>query len=88
MGVMGGSIENGQDPSYPGSHTTPQVDRSGIAGGAALYYYHASANTAAGAAIALQAAVNEGIDIVNNSWGVVAPNWTPSDPTTDISGLN
>ncbi len=88
MGVMAGSIENGQDPSLPGTGTAAQVDRSGIAGGAALNYYRASAQTTAGAAIALEAAVNFGSDIVNNSWGVPVPVWTTSDPTTDFSGLN
>ena len=86
MSVMAGSIENGQDPSFPGSHTTAQIDRSGIAGGASLNYYHASASTTGAAAAAIQAAVNDGIDILNNSWGVSA--WYRQSSTVDFSGLN
>jgi hypothetical protein len=86
MGVLGGSIEAGQDSSMPGTSTPAQVDRSGIATGATLEYFHAGANSTQALAIGVQAALNVGIDIVNNSWGVST--WMTTDPTTDLSGLN
>jgi hypothetical protein len=86
MGVMAGGIENGQDPNYPGSHTSAQADRSGIAPGSQLEYYGTGGATCTttAAAIAMQAAVGAGVDILNNSWNA----GTNPGPSTDYSALN
>ena len=62
-----GSIEQGQSPTYPGSATLSQKQRSGIAGEAELYYYLQSGCSVVNA---LQHAVSSGVDVANMSFSL------------------
>lgn len=64
--VAAGSIEQGQDTNFPGTHTNDQIDRSGISGEASIYYYRFSGTS--GARRAVDQAVADGADIINMSW--------------------
>ena len=79
-----GSIEQGQDPSYPGNHTLDQSRRSGIAPEAEIYYYHFDG---CGVVNALQDAVAAGVDVVNWS-GDIGCGGGVCETTYDCCGLN
>ena len=64
--VATGSIEQGQDATYPGSQTGSQRSRSGVAQEAAFYYY---AWSGCGNVKALETAVTDGVDVFNMSHG-------------------
>lgn len=90
MGVASasaGSITDGQDPNYPGSNTPgsntqAQIDRSGHAPKADIYYYSED-QTPVGQQAALQQAVADGADVINMSWG-----WGACNPTEDHATFN
>lgn len=78
-----GSIDEGQDPAFPGSQTQDQRNRSMAAREAELYYYNVS--SCSNLVVGLQKALSDGVDIVNFS------GWTNNQTCTasaDCSGLN
>lgn len=85
-----GSIEEGQDPSYPGAGTSDQRQRSGILTDAYLYYYFTpgtlSPQNPASLQVkaALDVAILDGVDVVNMSFGLGGA----CNPAVDYSGLN
>jgi hypothetical protein len=83
MGVMAGDITEGQDSRFPGSNTSAQIDRSGIAPGASLGYFRSGSNGTGALVTAIEVAVDSGADVLNNSWNAGTPT-----ATSDPSGLN
>jgi hypothetical protein len=76
--VAGGSIEDGQDTSLPGTDTDDQRIRSGNLRDAYVHYYRVGdPSTISGA---VQKAVEENADLINMSFHV------PSDPAVPQSG--
>src|SRR5207249_1628256 len=71
------SIEDGQDPAFPGTATLDQKDRSGITENASLYYWRIDALCSV-MKVALQDAVARGVYVVNMSFGSLG---TPGSPT-------
>lgn len=71
--VAGGGIEGGQHSSYPGSNTSSQRMRSGVAQDSALYYTTFRDGTfnsiACAARRGFENLVEQGVDIINMSWG-------------------
>lgn len=79
--VAAGSIEAGQDPTFPGVKTSAQRQRSGQAIEAYIRYYLIS--TGASIVTAIESAIRDGVDILNLSWEV--PN-TRCDATANADG--
>lgn len=66
--VAAGSIEQGQDPAYPGSNTLQQRRRSGIAQEAEIYAYLAASNDSTlGYKKAIEELIGIGVDVINSS---------------------
>jgi len=65
-----GSIEDGQDPLFPGSNTLDQKYRSGMAPRASIYLYRAQGTTCAEIAAAINDASIQGVDVLNHSYRV------------------
>lgn len=63
-----GSIENGEDPNYPGYRTLEQRQRSGVAGGSWIIGFLSS--TSANIGTALETATDQEIGIINMSFGI------------------
>ncbi|MEW5849146.1 MAG: S8 family serine peptidase [Myxococcota bacterium] len=78
-----GSIEEGQDPGYPGTRTVDQVQRSGQAPEAELFYY--AIDTCDDITSALEHMVFFGVDVANFSFGEDSAR---CDPTYDCGGVN
>jgi len=80
--VAAGSIEEGQDPSYPGAHTDDQIARSGHLPKAQVYFY--TGRDSDSISNAIHQAVLDGVDVLNLSlrWG------EGCDGTFDVSGIN
>jgi len=90
--VAAGSIEQGQDPNLPlstitspPSRDTSHTARSGVAKESKILYYSASGTTSLGKAI--EAAVADGADVINLSWGNAFCN-TVETYLHDSGGLN
>jgi hypothetical protein len=68
MGVLGGSIEAGQDPSY--TTTDDRRKRSGFAKHVGLYYFtsYGYPDLGSDTLLVVQDAVSKGLDILNLSW--------------------
>jgi hypothetical protein len=67
LGVLGGSIEGGQDPNFTTASDT--LRRSGYASEANLYYYAALNNDlATNLYLVAQTALTSALDVVNFSW--------------------
>lgn len=86
--TLAGSIEEGQDSSYPGSSTSDQRDRSGIATEASIQVYYTAGWDDVAAAVA--AAVANDADIINMSLGSAQTECQDmSVPESyDLQGLN
>jgi hypothetical protein len=83
LGILGGSIEDGQDANYP--LLTSRLRRSGIARSASLYYFTApSTDLGTNFYAMLQSAMTLQLDVVNHSW-----NWgCVCSRTCDVGGAN
>lgn len=81
--VAAASIEQGQDPAYPGSMTQAQLQRSGVAREAQIFYYRTTTDPSV--VDAIQEAMHAGVDVLNMSF-----TWINEvcDPATNISNLN
>jgi hypothetical protein len=66
-GTAAGSITQGQDGNFPGSDTTDQRHRSGMAPESEIYYYSFNAS-GSGLRNAIQTAVSDNVDIANMSF--------------------
>ncbi len=62
--AAGGSIDQGQDSTYPGSYTLAQARRGGASPEATIYYYRTPSGVLA---YAVEQAVEDGVDILNFS---------------------
>lgn len=86
LGILGGSIEQDQDPNYTISYE--QQKRSGYAPDPRLYYYTAGTGTsqemAQGTILVAQDAVAQGLDVLNMSWNIGCV----CDRTCDFGGSN
>jgi Subtilase family len=80
--IAAGSIEEGQDPAYPGEHTDDQIARSGHLPEAQVYFY--TGRDSDSISNAIHQAVLDGVDVLNLSlrWG------KSCDGTFDVSGIN
>ena len=74
--VAAGSIEEGQDPSYPS--TIDRKKRSGSAPESEIFYYNIG-NEDCGILLALERALQQGIDVFNMSWYDKDGNFCRSD---------
>ena len=80
--LAAGSIEGGQDPSFPGTGTYEQIRRSGHSNGSEIYFY--TGNGSDPISRAIQATISDGVDILNLSLqfgGMCDRSW-------DVSGIN
>jgi hypothetical protein len=79
--IAAGDITQGQDPGYPGGNSADQRRRSGMAPEADIHYY--LYDGAAGLRNAVQQVVEDGVDVVNMSFG-----WGTCDPDEDHGAVN
>jgi hypothetical protein len=82
-GLLAGSIERGEDPSFPGTDTDDQRKRSGMIREPYLIFYSASIPSQIAAAI--DDAVDGGVDVINMS---LALEQTQCDASADLAYLN
>ncbi|MCB9740319.1 MAG: S8 family serine peptidase [Deltaproteobacteria bacterium] len=83
--VAAGSIEQGQDSAFPGSYTSNQIARSGVAREADVYYYEVT--TYSSNPKAIERGILDNVDVLNFSQAISA--CTPScNPACNINGIN
>lgn len=82
--VAAGSIDQGQDPNFPGFGTTAQLEHSWSAAESRIYYYWGNSITA------IEAAIADGVDVLNMSVGIscTAPNNYGCSPLYDCGNIN
>jgi hypothetical protein len=83
--IAAGSIHQGQDPNFPGSDTTDQRRRSGMAPEADIYYYLYDGG--GGLRNAIQKAVEDGADIVNMSFGFGSSGCNPDEDHDSVNAV-
>ncbi len=85
--LAAGGIEEGQDPVFPGSSTTAQIQRSGSATQSQIAYY--SGKSCADFARAVQQAVMDGAHVINMSLAIDSANTASiCGRTYDCGGMN
>jgi len=86
--LAAGSIQAGQDPTFPGTNTLDQRQHSGVLTDAYLYYYYAPGAPGSPVDVQVKAAIDlailDGVDVVNMSFWI----GNDCDPANDYSGLN
>ncbi|MFV8753047.1 S8 family serine peptidase [Nannocystaceae bacterium ST9] len=82
--VAAGSIDEGQDPNFPGFGTAAQLEHSWSAAEANIYFYWGNSITA------IEAAIADGVDVLNMSVGIScsAPNNYACSPLFDCGNIN